>query len=183
MPKYELFHPDTEILGQVILDFQRAINSERFHDILEDHGLAGIDADTWYPAQAWVDALNAIAHQPSSMMDFVSIGIRQLELALMPPEFDDMPMAEILRNIEEAYQLNYRGTDIGSISVDVVAENHVRMTVRSFEPDDLWYGNIHGILRRFLEPGTSFTVAYDPTITRHDLGGPHTVFDITWELY
>jgi len=181
MTKYKLFHPDTEIVGQVILDFQQATNSATFMDTFEKHGLINLEPETWYPGQKWVDVLNDIYTKPGAMMNFVSIGMRQIELAEMPLEFNEMPLNDVLISIEEAYAMSYRGTDIGSIKTQVVDDKHLCMIVRSFEPDDLWYGNIHGLLRRFGDPTIHYIVQYDPDVQRHDEGGEHTVFKITWD--
>ncbi len=183
MPHYQLFDPNTEILGQVILDFEQAVGSEHFHPIFEQHGLVNLDPDAWYPAQAWLDVLNAVSVSGSgqSMFDFVSIGIRQLELAAVPPGFEDLPLVDALCAIEDAYRLNYRGSDIGGIVAEVIAENHVRLIIRSFEPDDLWYGNIYGFMRRFAPGNVRFKVAYDPDLPRRDQGGEVTVLHVTWQ--
>jgi hypothetical protein len=54
------------------------------------------------------------------------------------------------------------------------------MTVRNFEPDELWYGNVVGMMRRFAPKHTSFTVTYAPDVVRRGLGGEVTVFLISW---
>lgn len=183
MSRYELFHPDAEILGQVILDFKQAIGSGHFQHYFESRGLVNLQPDVWYPAQPWVDVLNDIAALGSgkAMFDFVSIGIRQLELAVMPPEMDSIPLQDALCSIEEAYRLNYRGTDVGSIQAEAVDQGHIRLIVRSFEPDDLWYGNLHGFMRRFAPPGLKYRVYYDPALPRREQGGAATVLHVVWQ--
>lgn len=180
MPRYTLFHPDTEIIGQVILDFENAIVTDKFSTLFQKHGLTNIDARTWYPAQPWLDLLNEILEDGSSLLDLVSIGIRQLELAIMPDEFASKSLIEILTSMDEAYRLNYRGTDPGSIQTEVTSDHEIKMTVRSFEPDDLWYGNIVGMMRRFAPKDLAFNVNYDTQTRRRELGGNKTVFLITW---
>lgn len=178
MPHYALFHPDTEMLGQVILDFERAIGSRDFWPVLHNHGLTGLAPQQWYPAQPWVDVLNEVAHTPTGMFNLVAIGMRQLELAEMPPEFSYMPLKDILSQMDGAYRMNYRGTDIGGIRTDVLAEDHITLTVRTFEPDDLWFGNIHGMVRRFA-PHMRFTVTFDPSTPRNDERKKETIFHIS----
>ncbi|MBN1565662.1 MAG: hypothetical protein JXA10_17585 [Anaerolineae bacterium] len=181
MAKYELFHPDTEILGQVILDFESAIGYEKFGPILEKHQLTDLEPTRWYSGQRWVDVLNEIEDlQGISMLDFVSLGIQQMALVDWPPEFQEMSITDILLTLDEAYHQNYRGTDVGGIAAQVVADQHVALTIRSFEPDDLWYGNIYGLMRQFA-PGREFTVYYDKDKSRRDMGGEHTVIHATWK--
>ena len=181
MSRYELFHPDTEIIGQAILDFGEAVGSEQFQVFFERNGLVDIQPDRWYPAQKWLDVLNDIADTGSAMFDFVSIGIRQLELAVIPPEFDAMPLIDILKNLEEAYRLNYRGADIGSITVELVDDKHVKVIIRSFEPDHLWYGNLHGLMRRFAPKGLDYTITYDSDVPRREEGGDVTIIHVKWK--
>lgn len=177
MPRYALFHPDTEMLGQVILDFERAIGSRDFWPLLDKHGLTHLEAPRWYPAQPWVDVLNEVAATPTGMFNLVAIGIRQLELAQMPLEFNYLPLRDVLSRMDDAYRMNYRGTDIGEIRTDILAEDVIRMTVRTFEPDDLWFGNIHGMMRRFA-PHKRFTVTIDPSTPRNAEDKEHTIFHI-----
>ncbi len=181
MAKYELFHPDTEIIGQAILDFGEAVGNEQFQAFFDRHRLTDIQPDRWYPAQKWMDVLNDIDDTGKSMFDFVSIGIQQLQMAIMPPEFDTMPLIDILKSLEEAYQMNYRGTDIGGITAEIVDDKTVKMIIQSFEPDHLWYGNLHGLMRRFAPDGMEYTIAYDPDVPRREEGGDVTIIHVNWK--
>jgi hypothetical protein len=180
MGKYRLFHPDTQILGSVIVDFQQAIDSDEFLPILRKHGLDIVAPDRWYAAQLWVDVLNEISTTPGAMMNFVSIGMRQMELVNWPPEFARMSLLEVMQSLDEVYQQYYRGTDAGSIRAEAVSPRHIKVTVRSFEPDDLWYGNLYQLCRQFAPLGSHFTLDYDPDEPRHEDGGDRTVFHMTW---
>jgi hypothetical protein len=61
-----------------------------------------------------------------------------------------------------------------------VDNTHVILTVRSFEPDTLWYGNIYGLMRRFAA-GREFTVYFDEDQPRHETGGETTLIHVTWK--
>jgi hypothetical protein len=180
--QYQLFHPDTEIRGKAILDFRKAVDSERFLPILEKYGLLSLKPNFWYPAQSWIDALNDMADNPGSPLDFVSMGMQQMELVDWPEESRTMSLTDILFQMDDIYHEYYRGTDIGSIQVQVISPTHIQVTVRSFEPDDLWYGNLYGLARRFLPKGILFSLAYGSETPRRELGGEHTIFHITWNL-
>lgn len=180
MAKYELFHPDTEILGQAILDFGSAIGFAKFGPILEEHGLTELEADQWYPARPWVDVLNELAEMPRSTLDFVSMGMQQMALVQWPPEFDEMSLIEILETLDDVYHMNYRGTDPGGIDVRVIDDHQVDLIIRSFEPDDLWYGNIYGLMKRFAG-GRDFTVQFVEDQPRRDEGGETTTIRVLWE--
>jgi len=181
MSQFELFHPDTQILGRAILDFQHAEGAERLYAILQRHGLTDLDPNTWYPAQPWVDALNDIAGSRGAMMDFVSLGMRQMELIEWPVEFDQMDLVDALHALDELYRMNYRGTDVGGIYVEVIRDGLVKVHIRAFEPDDLWYGNLYGFVKKFMRHNSNFIVSYDNSQPRRDEGGEETVIRIEWE--
>lgn len=180
MPQYELFHPDTEILGQVLIGFEDAVGAEAFLPTLEHHGLTGLDPETWYSAQIWVDVLNSMATRPGAMMDFVSLGRQQMEQVDWPPEFRAMTLVEVLQALDQAYREYYRGTDIGWIKAEMAGERLIKVTVRSFEPDDLWYGNIFSLTRIFGEPGKRYIVHYDESVPRREQGGEVTILYVEW---
>ena len=181
MPQYELFHPDHEYLGQVLIDFEAVVGDGYIHPIFEKHGLAKIDPEGWYPAQIFMDVLNDLENNDASpMMNFVSIGMKQVEMAVMPPEFASLSLIEILSSMDAAYHLNNRGTDIGEIQCEVVEDNHVKMHFRVPQPDDVWYGVCYGYMRRLAPEGTTFSVYYDEDVPRRSDGGDFTVIHITW---
>lgn len=180
MTHYKLFHSDTEILGGVILDFGRALDAHRFLPILEKHGLSALEPHRWYPAQLWLDALNEIMEIPGAMFDLVSIGMQQMELVSWPPEFTRMSLSEILANLNDVYLQYYRGTDVGGIRAELIEPRYIQVTVRTFEPDDLWYGNLYGLVRRFL-PNGNFIVSFDPRQSQREEGGDTTIFHIKWD--
>lgn len=180
MPKYKLFHPDTEILGQAILDFERIAGGETIARVLRNHRLTNLDPRQWYPGQVWIDALNDLA-ETGGMFDFVSLGIRQMDLIEWPPEFDEMGLYDILSRLEDVYHAYYRGTDTGNIACEEIGAQHLRMIICTFEPDDLWYGNLYQIARHFLPDGTPLTVYYDEDEPRREQGGEVTIIHIEWE--
>ncbi len=182
MARHELFHPDHEYLGQVLIDFENAVGGERIHPLLEKHGLGDIDAEVWYPAQRFMDVMNDLQDSGmADMLDFVSIGLKHVEQAIMPPEFAALSLVEILSGMDAAYHLNNRGTDIGEIKCEIVSNRHVKMLVRVPQPDDVWYGICYGYVRRHAPEGTTFTVYYDEDAPRRHEGGDHTIIHITWE--
>lgn len=177
MSKFTLFHPDTEVLGQMMLDFEQAINSDLFLPIMQAHGLDNLQAEAWYPGQKWLSVLEDLSEQ-GSMLDLVSIGMRQIAHVEWPPEFDNMCLLEVLQALNPVYQSYYRGTDVGEIQVREISPKHYQITLRVFEPDDLWYGNLYAIVRKFAPSGQRFTLKYDSDTLRHDLGGDHTVLNL-----
>lgn len=171
---------DTEVLGQMVIDFENAINSNSFKPILEKHNLNHVKADEWYSGQKWLAVLNDIKTD-SSFLNLVSIGIEQIKHVEWPPEFSSMSFEDVLVSLNPIYQSYYRGSDIGEVQFEKVNDYHFRIILRVFEPDDLWYGNIYQIARTFDTPSTAFTLAYDEEITRKDMGGDYTVLNIHFD--
>lgn len=183
MPHYTLFHPDHEYLGQVLIDFENALGSNDIHQTFEKHGLINIDPQGWYPAQKFMDVLNDMEeNEIAQMWDFVSIGLKQIEHAIVPPEFESLPLIQILQSLDATYHLNNRGTDIGEIKCEVVNENHVKLIFRVPQPEDAWYGVCYGYMRRFAPQDTIFRVYYDKNTPRRSEGGDKTVIHVVWEL-
>jgi hypothetical protein len=85
-----------------------------------------------------------------------------------------------METLDDAYRMNYRGTDIGEVRAERVDDTHVRIIIRSFEPDNLWYGNMHGLMRRFAR-GSRWTVYFDPDVPRREQGGEVTIIHVRWE--
>ena len=182
MPRYTPFHPDHEYLGQVLIDFENAAGAgKRIQHYFQKHGLDDVSPSEWYPAQMFLDVLSDMTeHDDAQMMDLVSIGLKQVETAVMPPEFARLPLLDILGSMDVAYRLNNRGTDIGEIQCEVVDDHYVKMIFRVPQPDDIWYGVTYGYMRRFAPRDTYFTVEYDEA-ERRDFGSETTVIHINWE--
>lgn len=179
MVHYQLFHPDHEYLGQVLIDFENASGGVSIKPFFEKHGLVNIDPTAWYPAQKFMDVLNDIVSQPGrGMLDFISIGMKQAETAIIPPEYYELPLIDILHGLDAAYRLNNRGTDIGEIRCEQISDKHFKMFFRVPQPDDVWYGVCYGYLRRLVPSHMNFTVYYDENVPRREQGGDVTVIHI-----
>jgi hypothetical protein len=184
MGKYKTFDPNAEIIGQAMLSFVECSNREAIMPFLEKHGLSNIEPDQWYPVSRWLDVLNDVAEQRSGMdavFDFVSVGMKTAETAVYPPPFLALPFEEAMFLSNEGYQMNHRNGDAGEYIVEKSADKHLKVTVRTPYPSDLTYGLLYGQARRFLPPGTSFTVQYDADVLLPEQGGSNTVIHIQWE--
>jgi hypothetical protein len=182
MPRFSVLSPDAEILGQGLIGYKEAIGAENFRSFFEQHGLGSVVPDQWYPYQSLINVFNEMVEASAGrMFDFVSIGIKMAENGLYPPGVGNLPFAQIVGLLGEASKMNVRGSDLGEITVEPIAEKHVKVTARQPLPDDLGYGLMYGLGRRFLPKGTHVTVIYDETMPRRDHGGPTTTFHIKWD--
>ena len=182
MPDWQVFSADHEIPGRILIDLANAVGSDEILPFYQAHGLNHIDPEAWYPQQTVLDIYSDMAsHKGGTMFDFVSIGIKEAEQANIPPRFQSLPLLANLQAIGEVFKLNNRGSDCGEITCETVDDHHVRMVMRIPQPDDIWYGIFYGYVKRFVPPGTDFTVSYDPDIPRRDKGGRQTIIHIRWK--
>jgi hypothetical protein len=179
--RYVSFDPQAEVIGQNVLGFVECTNSDRILPHLEKHGLSEVDPERWYPLQNWLDVLNELDGDDGAMFDFVSIGLKIAETAIYPPEVEKMPFADFVMMIPQVYLMQHRNGDAGEERAERLSDQHLRLIMRTPYPDDLAYGVVWGMARRFLPEGTQFLIAYNDTEPRRDLGGEYTVLDISWK--
>lgn len=178
---YESFDPKAEIIGQNVLGFVECVNKDRILPFLKKHALNPIDPNRWYPLQKWLDVLNDMVTAEGSMFDFVSVGMKIAETAVYPPEVENLPFAAFVMMIPQVYQMQHRNGNVGEERAEQLGEKHLQLIMRTPYPDDLAYGVVWGMARRFLPAGTSFLIEYDETEPRRDHGGETTVLDISWD--
>lgn len=180
--QYKTFGPDAEVLGGAMMAFIESIHYTDFSTILERHNIEKIEPQRWYSQQLWLDVFTDIANQPGGSSNLVSIGMKIVETAPMPPEAAELPFTDIAMGFNEgAYLTNNRGKDIGGIEAQVVAPGHVVMIDRTPYPDDFVYGAYYALAKRYLPSGSDFTVSYDEHVPRRDNGGTETRVHITWK--
>lgn len=180
--KYKSFGPDAEVYGAAMMAFIKSINYANFGAILKAHELDEIIPDRWYPQQIWLDVFSEISQQMDASSNLVSIGLKIVEAAQMPPEVQQMPFIDIMKGFEQgSYKTNNRGADIGSIDIQIVNDHHIIMIDRTPYPDDFVYGAYYGMARRFLPEGTDFILKYDEKMKRREAGGQSTNVHIIWE--
>ena len=107
--------------------------------------------------------------------------MKEAEQAMVPPQFSQMNLGDVLMGVTQVFDLNNRGSDYGSCKAEKVGDKHVKVTLRAATPDDIWYGVFYGFVRRFAPKGVHFTVKYDSDIPRRENGGEFTIIHITWE--
>ena len=182
MGRYHVFSADHEIPGKILIDLENAVGSDEIMPFFAKHGMTNIDPLAWYPMQKLLDIYNDMVDTKNgTMFDFVSIGMKEAEQAIVPPQFQTMPLLDILKGVAQVFNLNNRGSDYGSCTAEVITDKHIKITLRAATPDDIWYGVFYGFVRRFAPKQTQFSVRYDPNIPRRENGGDVTIIHITWE--
>src|SRR5271166_5203799 len=109
MARYAVFSADHEIPGRILIDLENAVGSEEIMPFFEKHGMTHIDPNAWYPMQKLLDIYNdMVDNKGGTMFDFVSIGMKESELAIVPPQFNTMPLDDILMSVTQVFDLNNR---------------------------------------------------------------------------
>jgi hypothetical protein len=183
MDDFKAFDPDSEVIGQQMLAFVQCVNNAQIMPYLEKHGLATIIPDKWYPLQSWLDVLHDLTSDRggNAMFDLVGIGMKMVDTSVAPPGPEQLPFDEALEMVNAVNRLNHRNGDIGEYIIERVADRHVKVIARVPYPDDFLYGMFYGGTRRFLPPGTRFTVSYDDSAPRRGQDGETTIIHIKWE--
>lgn len=179
MGKYNVYTDDSEVIGQSILSTVECLAADMVRPHLEKNGLASVELDQWYPLQTWFDVFNDVEQDPDNMMNLVSIGMKIVETAVLPPEFDTMSFSEIINMIDAAYKMNNRGTDIGAYAGEIVGERHIKVVITAPYPDHYSYGVIYGFAQRYLSD-YRFNVHYQKDTPRREEGGEATIVHVEW---
>jgi hypothetical protein len=181
MPVYRAKEPNTEIIGASILGAVQCMNKDHVLPILEAHGLTNIEPGTWYPLDSWLAALTDMSERGNAMFDFVAIGVKVVETAVLPPQYAALPYEHRMMSLNTAYQAQYRNGNVGELIVEREGEKHFKVTDTGPAPSDLLYGSLWAQARRGLPEGTDFTVRYDELAPRKEEGGDATIIHVTWK--
>jgi hypothetical protein len=163
-----------------ILAFFHNLRGYETAPIMERHGLASVGQNDWAPTSRFLDALNELAETTDLMSSLVAIG---MEIGTTIPMPDGITLDQVYMGTNDVYQSLHRGADVGAITGEKVSDKHYIMTLTDVYPDDFTYGIMYGYARRFLPPGTGYSVAYDLDVKPRDRGGDSgkTVIHIKWD--
>lgn len=174
--------PGVEVFGQNIRAYTDNLQGEDTLPIVKKYGFVDVDPHAWYPAQALMDILFELLNRPNSSLNMVAIGMEIGKIVPTPPEMTNPQLGDVLMIWDNLYQFLHRGGDVGKIVCEKVSDTHFKTIHTDVYPDDFSYGILYGYARRFLPPGTRFTVHYDETVTPRDLGGDGpTIIHVEWE--
>lgn len=173
--------PDAEVLGRTILLLLRGLNTARLYPLLEKHSLLDIQPEEWYSCRDWLGFINELAETAgfTGIGSLVAIGLKIAEYQIVPPELENASLGQMLEMWDKVYQMNHRG-DVGTIETVKISDTHYKCIHKNVYPDDLHYGVAYGMARRYLPPGTEFTVKYDEDILAMDRGGDQTIIHVMW---
>jgi hypothetical protein len=174
--------PGTEISGVAMLSLIENVRGDALIPLVKKHGLEDIDSARWYPAENYLDFLNDLVRHPDLMFNLVAIGMSIAEIGLMPPGLENATFPQMVEKWDQHYQANFRNGDVGNKTTVQVDRQHYKIVHnKTVIPDDFEYGVLYGFAKRFLPPGTQFTVWFDEDTPRMDEGGEQTIIHVQWE--
>ena len=165
MVTYDAFDRDVEINGRTVLAIVEEgmgrfseTYRERAVTALAEEGISEPAADEWYPQQAWLNAFETIADElQPHVLD--RLGEQLPEIADWPNEFEAVP--DGLRSIDEAYQRNHRGGEIGHYRFEKTGPQAGEVTCYNPYPCPFDRGLIRGVAKRYA-PMDAFVFIHRP---------------------
>ena len=183
MAQYEAFEPDVEVHGETIrtvVDDALARFTQDYRtmalDALAENGVGDPKTDEWYPQQAWLNTFEVIAEQlEPHILD--RLGEQIPDVAEWPSDVSDIEGG--LRAIDEAYQLNHRGGDIGSYRFEPVDDQTGRMVCENPYPCLFDRGLIRAVARRNAPVEAFVFVEERSDVCRRD-GDDTCIYTVSW---
>lgn len=152
MAQFEAFDSNVEIHGRTVLaviDGALSRFSEEYRqlalDALAKNGVEDPAADEWYPQQAWLNTFEVIA---ASLEPHILDRIGEQIPGVVEWPTNVSGVEEGLKAIDEAYQLNHRGGDIGFYRFEPVDDQRGEMTCKNPYPCPFDRGLVRAVARR-----------------------------------
>ncbi|MUV57769.1 hypothetical protein GJ632_11495 [Halogeometricum sp. CBA1124] len=183
MTQYEAFDSDVEVNGRTILNVAEealAQFSERYRDrafdALANQGITDPDPNNWYPQQAWLNAFEAIGDDlEPHVLDRLG---EQIPAVANWPE-DVQSVEEGLRSIDDAYQRNHRGSEIGSYRFEKTGEQEGDVVCNNPYPCEFDRGLVRAVAQRYA-PVDSFVFLEEHGDTCRRNGDDRCVYTVYW---
>lgn len=177
MTTFEPFEDGVEVRGSAILSVVNGVPDvyeDQARRLLADGGIDDPQPDGWYSQAAYLDAYREIAERVGEKT-VEQIGQSAPENAEWPPGVDT-PLAA-LESIDDAYQMNHRGGDIGSY--EVVDSEPESATVRCRNPYPCAFdrGLLEGTVETFSDDYADLREIGDDC--RED-GADACTYEVTW---
>lgn len=183
MAEYEAFDPAVEVHGQTIrtvIDDALARFSAEYQqlarDALAENGVVDLSPDEWYPQQAWLNAFEILAEETEPhILD--RLGEQIPDVADWPSE--PATVEEQLAAINESYQLNHRGGDIGAYQFELIDDQTGQVTSRTPYPCPYDRGLIRAVARKNA-PVESFVFIEERGDECRRTGGDTCTYTVSW---
>lgn len=183
MVPYEAFDRDVEVKGQTVLQVVESAMgrfSEEYRDraaaALAEEDIVDPAPDEWYPQQAWLNAFETIADDlEPHVLD--RLGGQIPSIASWPTDIDSVPDA--LRSIDDAYQRNHRGGDIGSYRFTRTDDRVGEIRCHNPYPCPFDRGLIRGVAKEYA-PDDAFVFIEETGVDCRRDGGDACTYTVHW---
>lgn len=182
MAQFETFEDGVEVNGKAVSSMLAGVGElssvfeKRMKETLDEKGIGEPQPDEWYPQQAYLESFKSVADTigPQTLQN---IGKKIPENAEWPPGLDGV--ADGLRSIDDAYQMNHRGGDIGYYEFEEVGGSEALMHCKNPYPCDLDKGLVSGAAEKFSPEGALVELDEEGDSCRDD-GSDECVYRISW---
>jgi hypothetical protein len=149
------------------------------NEILVDAEMADPEPDSWYSLRDWIDVLDEIG---ATVGDDAlrELGVKVPKGVEWPPDVNTTRQG--FDTVNEAYQLNHRGGEIGSYEFVETGDRERTVICENPYPCPFDKGLLEGVLRVF---GEEFN--YSPMVLIHETGdecradgGDRCTYRVTW---
>jgi hypothetical protein len=174
--------PGTEVAGATVSSLVKNLTYAEYAPLVSKYHFDEVDPDEWYPLEDFLAFLTELMASPNQMFNLVAIALSIIEVAHMPPELENATLPQMVEGWDSHYQANFRNGYVGFKTTTRIGSQHYKIVLDGIVlPDDFEYGVLYGFARRYLPPGTQFTVWYDEKVKRRDHGGDVTVLHVKWD--
>jgi hypothetical protein len=179
MAEFKAFDPKTEVIGQGILVMLEGVGvfQPTAVKILAERGIKNVQAEAWYPMQAYLDAYRQIAEKVGSAT-LKQIGRKVPEIAIWPPQINSVETA--LASIDAAYQMNQRGGKNGAYTFTKTGERTGKMVCHNPFPCLFDSGLVEAVAQKFAPTNARVKVTHDETRECRQHGGETCTLLISW---
>lgn len=164
-----------QVSGGNILSLLGAMQAFRRtgEQILAEHGIRDVQAERWYPLDAYVAALDAITTRIGPKTIF-RVGQEIPNHIPLPPGLDSFE--KIAGSFGPAFAMNHRGAGLGGISHTITGPRSARIVSGTPYPCDFDRGVIQGFFSTLLK--VRCVIEADVTAPCKSRGGRNCTYDV-----
>lgn len=182
MAQFEVFDENVEANGQAIQSMVEGVGElssvfeKRMKETLSENGIDDPQPGEWYSQQAYLDSFEEVADSIGSQT-LTNIGKKIPENAEWPPGIDSV--AGGLESIDEAYQMNHRGGEIGHYEFENTGSSEGLVYCKNPYPCDLDRGIVVGVAEKF-SPDEALVDIEEESDQCRESGGDECVYRVSW---
>jgi hypothetical protein len=184
MAQFKSYSPDVEVLGESVQAFIEGFPAglaDVGKQILGKHGINNAEPGKYYPLQSWLDAMKEVADTMGTSI-LRRIGEEIANNAKLPPGLDTLE--QFLEVIDQAYQMNYKGGEIGHYDYSYEGENsglkRGKLVISSPFPCAYDWGVLEGFATRLKPSGSDVVVSQDETQPKRSEGADSSTYLVSW---